>query len=111
MPALDTNVLVRYVVQDDSGLPAAAKRLITRCVREGQLLFVPVTVMLELAWVLRASFGYDKDDVLQVLSSLPSTGGRPRSSACNCFGVGRPVAGGCGGPPRGTGPRIMTSSA
>jgi predicted nucleic-acid-binding protein len=70
MPALDTNVLVRYVVQDDSGQLAAAKRLITRCVGEGQPLFVPVTVTLELEWVLRASFGYDKDNVLQVLSSL-----------------------------------------
>jgi predicted nucleic-acid-binding protein len=70
MPALDTNVLVRYVVQDDSGQLAAAKRLIGRCVAEGQSLFVPVTVALELEWVLRASFGYVKDDVLQVLSTL-----------------------------------------
>ena len=70
MPALDTNVLVRYVVQDDSGQLAAAKRLISRCVAEGQSLFVPVTVALELEWVLRASFGCVKDDVLQVLSNL-----------------------------------------
>jgi len=70
MPALDTNVLVRYVVQDDSGQFAAAKRLIGRCVAEGQSLFVPVTVALELQWVLRASFEYVKDDVLQVLSNL-----------------------------------------
>jgi predicted nucleic-acid-binding protein len=70
MPALDTNVLVRYVVQDDSGQLAAAKRLIDRCVGEGQSLFVPVTVTLELEWVLRASFGCVKDDVLQVLSNL-----------------------------------------
>jgi predicted nucleic-acid-binding protein len=70
MPALDTNVLVRYVVQDDGGQFVAAKRLIGRCVAEGRALFVPVTVALELEWVLRASFGYAKDDVLQVLSSL-----------------------------------------
>ena len=70
MPALDTNVLVRYVVQDDSRQLAAAKRLIGRCVAEGQSLFVPGTVALELEWVLRVSFGYVKDDVLQVLSSL-----------------------------------------
>jgi predicted nucleic-acid-binding protein len=72
MPALDTNVLVRYVVQDDSGQLAAAKRLIGRCVAEGKTLFVPVTVALELEWVLRASFGYARDDVLQVLSNLCS---------------------------------------
>jgi predicted nucleic-acid-binding protein len=70
MTALDTNVLVRYVVQDDSGQLAAAKRLIGPCVAEGQSLFVPVTVSLELEWVLRASFGYVKDNVLQALSNL-----------------------------------------
>ena len=72
MPALDANVLVRYVVKDDSGQLAAAKRLIDRCVGEGLSLFVPVTVTLELEWVLRAGFGYVKDDVLQVLSNLYS---------------------------------------
>ena len=70
MPALDTNVLVRYIVQDDSGQLAVAKRLIDRCIAEGQSLYVPVTVTLELEWVLRASFGYVKDDVLLVLSNL-----------------------------------------
>ena len=72
MPALDANLLVRYVVQDDSAQLAAAKRLITRCVEEGQSLFVPVTVMLELEWVLRSSFEFGKDDVIQVVSSLLS---------------------------------------
>ena len=62
--------VVRYVVQDDSGQLAAARRLIERCVGAGHSLFVPVTVSLELEWVLRANFGYVKDDVLQVLSNL-----------------------------------------
>jgi predicted nucleic-acid-binding protein len=70
MPALDTNVLVRYVVQDDTVQLAATKRLVSRCLAEGLSILVPVTVVLELEWVLRASFGYAKDDVLQVLSNL-----------------------------------------
>jgi len=72
MPALDTNVLVRYVVQDDTLQFAAAKRLVRQCLADGRSIFVPVTVALELEWVLRASYGYGKDDVLQVLSSLLS---------------------------------------
>jgi predicted nucleic-acid-binding protein len=70
MAALDTNVLVRYIVQDDAAQFAAAKRLILRCVTEGSTLFVPVTVVLELEWVLRSGFGFGKDEVLQTLSSL-----------------------------------------
>lgn len=70
MPALDTNVLVRYVVEDDAAQLAAARRLIGRCVGEGMTLFVPVTVVLELEWVLRKGFDFHKDDVLQTMSSL-----------------------------------------
>jgi predicted nucleic-acid-binding protein len=70
MPALDSNVLVRYIVQDDARQLAAARRLISRCVAEGSALFVPVTVVLELEWVLRSSFEFGKDDVLLALSSL-----------------------------------------
>ncbi len=70
MPSLDTNVLVRYIVQDDPSQLAAAKRLISRCVAEGSTLFLPVTVVLELEWVLRSSFEFGKDDVLTTLSSL-----------------------------------------
>lgn len=70
MPALDTNVLVRYIVQDDAAQLAAANRLISRCVGEGLTLFVPVTVVLELEWVLRSSFEFAKDEVLLTLSSL-----------------------------------------
>lgn len=70
MPALDTNVLVRYVVQDDAAQLAAAKRLIRRCVDAGQTLFVPLTVAVELEWVLRAVYGFSKQDVMTVLSSL-----------------------------------------
>jgi predicted nucleic-acid-binding protein len=70
MPALDTNVLVRYIVQDDAAQLAAAKRHIGHIVAEGSALFVPVTVVLELEWVLRSSFGFAKTDVLLTLSSL-----------------------------------------
>ena len=69
MPALDTTVPVRYVLQDDSGQLAVAKRLIDRCVHEARSLFVPVTVTLELERALRADFGSVKDEVLLVLSS------------------------------------------
>jgi predicted nucleic-acid-binding protein len=70
MPALDTNVLVRYLVQDDAAQAAAARELIMRLATEGAQLFVSATVILELEWVLRKSFGFDKDSVLHSLSSL-----------------------------------------
>lgn len=70
MPALDTNILVRYVVRDDEAQLASARRLIRNCVSQGQTLFVPVTVTLELEWVLRSNFGFPKVEAIDVLSRL-----------------------------------------
>ena len=70
MPALDTNVLVRYIVQDDSAQLAAAHRLVRKCVEEQLTLFVPVTVTLELEWVLRSNFEFTKDETIRALSDL-----------------------------------------
>jgi predicted nucleic-acid-binding protein len=58
-----------FVLDDPSQL-AAAKRLFYRCVAEGSTPFVPVTVVLELKWVLRSSFAFGRDDVLMTLSTL-----------------------------------------
>jgi len=68
--ALDTNVLVRFLVQDDARQGAAATRLIRSGVEVGGALFVPVTVVLELEWVLRSSFALPKPAVLQALFGL-----------------------------------------
>lgn len=70
MPALDTLVLVRYLVQDDDVQLASARRLFAQCITEDQTLFVPVTVAVEPEWVLRANYGRAKDRVFEVLSRL-----------------------------------------
>jgi predicted nucleic-acid-binding protein len=70
MPALDTNILVRYIVQDDSNQLIAAQRLIRKCVSEQLTLFVPITVTLELEWVLRSNFKFTKAETVGALSDL-----------------------------------------
>ena len=60
MIGLDTNVLVRYVVQDDVEQAEAAGRLIEgQCTRESPGL-VGGIVLAELVRVLRGAYGYDK---------------------------------------------------
>ena len=70
MAALDTNVLVRYLVGDDAAQHAAAAKLVRSAVRAGETLYVPITVALELEWVLRSSFGLPKDQVTAYLAAL-----------------------------------------
>lgn len=73
MAALDTNVLVRHLVQDDAAQSRAAARLIARGVADGRPLHVPVSVTLELEWVLRSGYGFTKTDTVDTLSALLST--------------------------------------
>ncbi len=70
MAALDTNILVRFLVEDDARQLAQARRVITNAIAQGEALFVPVTVFLELEWVLRTRFGFAKPQVTATLSSL-----------------------------------------
>jgi predicted nucleic-acid-binding protein len=76
MIAVDTNILARYYVDDATDPEAARQRPIAeRLMRESAALFVPVTVILELAWVLRAFYGFDPEDcarVMEHLTSLPN---------------------------------------
>ena len=52
MIALDTNVLARYLLADDPAQARAARALLQDAEAE---YFIPITVTLELAWVLRSS--------------------------------------------------------
>lgn len=70
MASLDTNILVRLIVQDDARQTAAVQKLFQQSIQNAETLFVPITVSLELEWVLRASFGFGKADVIHALSTL-----------------------------------------
>ena len=73
MPSLDTNVLVRWLVHDDDEQLTGIRTLFERARRDHTLLFVPSTVMLELEWVLRSRYGFDKAALLQTLNALLET--------------------------------------
>lgn len=68
--ALDTNVLMRLIVRDDERQSLAVSRLLEQHIRHSQSLWVPVTVMLELEWVLRSRYKFGKADVVRALTSL-----------------------------------------
>ena len=69
MIGLDTNVLVRYVMQDDARQSARATRLIETLSAEDPG-FVPVIALMELVWVLSGSYGLNRHQVATVLDAL-----------------------------------------
>jgi predicted nucleic-acid-binding protein len=70
MAALDTNVLVRYLVQDDPAQADRVEQLIDAALAAGETLYVPVTVALELEWVLRSNFKFSKTQVIFAFSRM-----------------------------------------
>ncbi len=67
MIAIDTNVLVRLLTNDGAAEAERARRVL-----EDAVAFVPVTVALELEWVLRSAYGYSAAQVRQAFETLLS---------------------------------------
>ena len=73
MIGLDTNVLVRHLVQDDPGQSRKATHVITKqCTRDDPG-FVNRVVLCELVWVLESAYGYSKDTIVVVLDKILRT--------------------------------------
>lgn len=68
--SVDTNVLVRLVTQDDERQAQAVGQLLARYAQNGDLLFVPITVVLELEWVLRSKLRQSKADCIRTMAAL-----------------------------------------
>lgn len=69
MLAIDTNLIVRYLTGDHPRQAPRARALI-----DGGPVFAAVTVMLEVEWVLRSTYGYRSVDVARALRDF---GGLP----------------------------------
>jgi predicted nucleic-acid-binding protein len=72
MPALDTNVLVRWLVQDDPRQVAQVAALFEASLAQAEELFVPITVLLETEWVLRSRYGMPPEAVARALDGVLS---------------------------------------
>jgi len=68
--ALDTNVLVRYLVKDDATQTALAAELIDRVIAADESLFVSDIVVCETVWVLRVSYRVGRSEVAALLRQL-----------------------------------------
>ena len=70
MPAVDTNVLVRLLVGDDRAQMRQVLNLIDDAGRSEVPLFVPISVALELEWVLRSRYGLSKDEIVSTYVAM-----------------------------------------
>jgi len=73
--ALDTNVLVRYLTEDDAAKAQAVERLLNEA-RAGKVhLMVPPVILAELVWVLESFYKLASRDVADLVEAVLNTPG------------------------------------
>lgn len=68
MQAVDTNVLVRILVNDNKQMEQV--KLARHFAKKAQQVFVPQIVQVELVWVLDAAYRLDKAEIIRILQHL-----------------------------------------
>ncbi len=70
MIALDTNVILRYLVQDDAEQSAAATRLFERRLSTAEPGFVSLIVVCEVVWTLTSAYRQTRAAIAEALTLL-----------------------------------------
>jgi len=73
MTGLDTNVLVRYLTQDEPAQARKATGVIEEAVTKGEKLLIQPVVLCELVWVLETAYDYGRRDVATTLDRILRT--------------------------------------
>ena len=68
--SLDTHVLARLIVVDDPAQAAVVVQLLQQHQGKSKSFWIPITVVLELEWVLRSRYKFAKAEVTKAFSSL-----------------------------------------
>ena len=70
MIGLDTNVLVRYLTQDDAIQSPKATQIIEHRLTESNPGFVSVVAMVETVWVLDRAYGLASQDIAEAIERM-----------------------------------------
>ena len=70
MKALDTNVLVRFLVKDDPAQAEMIYQKLKQAEIDGEVFFVPLLVVLEMIWVLDSVYKFPRQEVVDSLEAL-----------------------------------------
>jgi predicted nucleic-acid-binding protein len=70
---LDTNVVVRYLTQDDSKQSPLATRLMEKTLSSDEPGFISLVVLAEVVWVLVSLYAVDRAGVEKIVTGLLTT--------------------------------------
>ena len=70
MIALDTNVIIRFLVRDDEKQAQIVYARLKKAELAHEKLFIPLVVLLEILWVLESAYGMPRNEILDSLEDL-----------------------------------------
>jgi predicted nucleic-acid-binding protein len=70
MTALDTNILVRYLVRDDEKQARKAQALVDQLDADDERAYVSDVVLCEIVWVLTRSYGFERSQIALALKQV-----------------------------------------
>jgi len=70
MKAIDTNILIRFLVKDDEQQAEIVYRLFKKTESSKEALFVPIAVVLETVWVLESVYNIPRQEILDSINEL-----------------------------------------
>lgn len=70
MKAIDTNVLVRFLVCDDTDMTKRARRIVEHAKETAEPLLISTLVLLETLWVLRSTYAFSREAIVDAVKQL-----------------------------------------
>ena len=70
MIAIDTNILVRYITQDDLRQAEAAEKLLASYNSKPQSIFINNIVLCEFVWVLEKGYNYSQQQISSAIRMI-----------------------------------------
>ena len=72
---IDTNLLVRYLTEDDPSKANDVKRLLLKAAQGEVRLLIPSVVIAELVWVLQSFYKLERSEIVPLLNAILHTHG------------------------------------
>ena len=70
MKAIDTNILIRFLIGDDELQAKKVYTIFKNAESEKKALFVPLLVVLEMIWILESVYEISRSEILDAISDI-----------------------------------------
>jgi len=70
MKSLDTNIIIRFLVNDDLKQGELVKKLLLKAEKNNEVFFISIAVVLEILYVLDSVYRYSREEVIAAFEAM-----------------------------------------